>query len=338
MVNPKINEPTTHAFRTMSSNDDITNNPYLAMREAKIARNQKRLKELGLLTPPQQAIAITQTTARTNKQRQKHVYNHGPVRRSSRISTQTKPDYKDVSLLSSEKDYKQNATIRKRPHSAVTVDDDAAPASKRVLPSKATPVVQPAANSVRSIDLDVHKLVIGNGKNGGTLGYLGEHFGKEFVINQSFSLAASVEDQQRLYNTKLSFNKYCGVQEWKNCIFLWINLGTTDSPNDFLDNNTKITWFGGSKMHDNSPVIHKLLKYGRDAATTKEDSKIILWCRRYQVDVKRFTPYMCCGRLGYHSHMPGSHPLSFVWNLLDCEGLKHHDDLAVRERFELFTR
>ena len=325
-----------------SNNNDSTNNPYLAMREAKIARNQKRLKELGLLTPPQQAIAITPTTARTNKQ-QKPVYN-GPVRRSSRISTQTKPDYKDVSLQS-EKEKKQYATFggRKRPHSydAVTedVDDNTAhSATKRIPPSKATPAAQPAANSVRSIDLDINKLVMGNGNDiGGALGHLVENFGKEFVINQSFSLAASAEDQQRLYNTKLSFNKYCGVQEWKNCIFLWINLGTADSPNDFLDNNTKITWFGGSKMHDNSPVIHKLLKYGKDA-TTKEDSKIILWCRRYQVDVKKWTPYMSFGRLGYHSHVPGSQPLSFVWNLLDYEGLKHHVDLAVRERFDLFTR
>ena len=49
-----------------------------------------------------------------------------------------------------------------------------------------------------------------------------------------------------------SFNKYSGVVEWKNAIFLWINIGLQNSefPNNFLYNNTCITWYGGQRMYE----------------------------------------------------------------------------------------
>jgi hypothetical protein len=41
--------------------------------------------------------------------------------------------------------------------------------------------------------------------------------------------------------------------------------------------------------------------------------------------------------LGYRSHIPESRPLAFVWDLLDYDGLKFHQNHVVRETFELFT-
>ena len=302
-----------------NNNDDEESNPYLAMRKAKIARNQKRLRELGLLKPPQPPPIVSTPRTRASRQKQKAPLVQGPARRSSRLSSQARPEYTDVSLPSE----KQPSTInRKRSRS---------PPTARITPSKvAAPSVPsaPAANSVRGIKLDV-KTLLGKGSTG-LLGKMVEHTGKEFVINQSFSLAATAEDQHRLANSRLSFNKYCGVQEWNNCIFLWVNLGTSDSPNEFLDDAKRVTWFGGSRMHDESPVIHKLLQ--------GESSNIILWCRRYQKEVKNFTPYVCFGRMGYNSHVPGSRPLSFVWDLLDYNALKNHIDLVVRDKFEVFTK
>jgi len=191
---------------------------------------------------------------------------------------------------------------------------------------------------VRSISLNVEQLVLGDKgkKKNGLLGQQVERTGKEFVIYQAFE-SASQEDYDRLKGSRLSFNKYCGVQEWQNAIFLWVNLGNKDNPvvNDFLDHAQQITWFGGSRMHDESPVILKLLKMGQQAV--KSSSNIVLWCRKYQVETKQFTPYVCFGRLGYQSHLIGSHPLSFVWNLLDYEKLQKHDDKNIRDRFEYFT-
>ena len=323
-----------------TDNEDEDSNPYLAMRKAKIARNQRRLKELGLALPVPQVITPNppRSTNKRNSQQRK-VYT-GPVRRSGRLSSQAKPDYKDVTLLN-----EKQISGRKRSHDDVAcndldVHDNSTDISTIAKPkrvptyTKSKPGV-PAPNSVRSINLNVNKLVLGTT---GLLGEMVENTGKEHVINQSFSLSATPYDQERLANTKLSFNKYCGVQEWSNCVFLWVNLATADSPNDFLLDGRQITWFGGSRMHDESPVIHKLIQYGKDAMIKKDDSKIILWCRRYQTENKKFTPYVCLGRLGYESHIPGSSPLSFVWNLLDYGGLKHHEDSAVRDRFDLFRK
>ena len=325
----------------MNNNDtEEESNPYLAMRKAKIARNQRRLKELGLALPVPQVITPNPPRSNSNKrnnQRKSQVYT-GPVRRSGRLSSQVKPDYKDVTLLN-----EKQIGGRKRSHDDAayldtddTKTDDSTIAKPKRVPTytKSKPGV-PAPNSVRSINLNVDKLILGKS---GLLGKMVQHTGKEHVINQCFSLSATTYDQERLANTKLSFNKYCGVQEWSNCVFLWVNLATSDSPNDFLLDGRQITWFGGSRMHDESPVIHKLIQYGKEAMIKKDDSKIILWCRRYQTENKKFTPYVCLGRLGYESHVPGSSPLSFVWNLLDYDGLKHHDDSEVRARFDLFSK
>ena len=300
-----------------------TDNPYLALREAKIARNEARLAKLGLLRPS----ASIKANSRRNSQNQKANTHpvapkplQEPTRRSNRISHQANPpDYKEVSLP---------AESRKRTlitHSTTTYDD-----SRHSSP-KLTQQKAPAANSVRSIDIDVSKLVIGEN---GLLGRMVEQFGKDYVINKAFQVASSLQDQQRLFGTRLSFNKYCGVQEWGNAIFLWVNLGSKDNTvvNNFLNYGKKITWFGGSKMHDDSPVVQKLLKFGKDA--TKSESNIVLWIRRYDTESKKFTPYICMGRLSYDSHEPRSHPLAFVWNLIDADLLRNHSDAHVKEEYE----
>jgi hypothetical protein len=184
------------------------------------------------------------------------------------------------------------------------------------------------------------------------LGIPMEQTGKDFVIHESFRRAASKQDQERLSNTlRLSFNKYSGVQEWgANVLFLWVNLGVknADVVNDFLDGGRQITWFGGSRMHDDSPVIQQLLRVGRrqakatsngngnsnDSNGSNSQGGIILWCRTYRTETKGFSPYTCLGRLSYQSHVVGSSPLSFVWNLLDFERLTKHTDETVRQAFQ----
>ena len=85
-------------------------------------------------------------------------------------------------------------------------------------------------------------------------------------------------------------------------------------------------------MHDESAVIQKLLTLGK--AAMHDSSNLVLWVRRYDADLKKFTPYICLGRLQYHSHQPRSQPLAFVWNLIDADLLKSHADPAVKELFE----
>lgn len=322
---------------------------YQDMVNAKRKRNQDVLEASGLLNKPSPPLPSTDSKRKfsRHKQAQLKVPPQQPSRRSSRLSQQhEKPNYKEVPASMIEKQQQQHNHVvdnkkKKRPRVE----------SRRIVspsPSAAAPPPPPAANSVRSINIDTKVLLFGEK---GVLGQMMDHTGKEYVINESFAMAAYPEDQTRLSGSKLSFNKYCGVQEFKNAIFLWINLGSKDNPvvNDFLDGAHQVTWFGGSRMHDESPVIHKLLNYGRqdnsngannnpaEGRISKPHSNIILWCRRYQTETKQFTPYVCFGRLSYQSHVPQSHPLKFIWNLIDYEGLKNHSDAAVRERFAAFT-
>ena len=302
--------------------EEDNHNPYLLMRKAKIARNEARLKSLGLHSTKQQLVTPRPKTA--SAARAKPAAHDGPVRRSGRLSSKPAPSYKDVPASGDER----SLSSRKRLRDEADLLEEKPLNKKR---SDAKPPTAPAANSVRSISLDVAHLVADPER--GVLGRMLEHTGKEFIINTAFDRSASEDDKARLHGTKLSFNKYCGVQEWANCIFLWVNLGNADSPNEFLEGGRQITWFGGSRMHDESPVMEKLVRYGKDA--TSRD-KIVLWCRMHQTETKKFSPYACLGRLGYQSHVPGSRPLSFVWNLLDYDELTSHSEKDVCDLFQSF--
>ena len=191
--------------------DEKVTNPYLAMREAKIARNQKRLSDLGLLKPPPPP-----PPPRTTKQQPiptRHQHRSVPVRRSSRLSSLEQEKHSD----DRERELLPSAGKRARD----TPDTDTvsvARKSRSNAPTNAPPPPQ-AANSVRSISLDVDYLILGHNKDhrDGLLGKMVERTGKDYVIHKSFAKAAYLEDRQRLtgVDRKLSFNKYSGVQEWK---------------------------------------------------------------------------------------------------------------------------
>ncbi|KAJ1396904.1 hypothetical protein B484DRAFT_407186 [Ochromonadaceae sp. CCMP2298] len=47
------------------------------------------------------------------------------------------------------------------------------------------------------------------------------------------------------------FNKYCGALEWKNCVYLWVNIGGGSGyRNAFSEGGRHMMWYGGSKMHE----------------------------------------------------------------------------------------
>jgi hypothetical protein len=112
------------------------------------------------------------------------------------------------------------------------------------------------------------------------------------------------------------FSKYSGVVEWKNAIFLWVNLGYDKSqyPNTFSEKGKYITWFGGSKMHEDSEVIKRLIKLGE--STYKGDENIILFVR------KEGESYVCLGRLAHINYQLNVSPVTFKWQLLDYDTLK----------------
>jgi len=315
-------------------NDTTSINPYMALRAEKIARNQARLRELGLYKPDfakESAIASSRKRGPVLKQKRNHeaAVSAKTRRRSVRISSLTNdPDYKESKEFKVWDPQHPNTRDRGTKRILDVVENPVNGADERIqLPSKPSTSSRqkiapaPATNSVRSISLDISILVRK------FLAKPLDTFGKYFVIETSFHEAAYPEDLQRLSGvSRLSFNKFSGVQPWKNVIFLWINIGgPTDANslvNDFSHSGSRVTWFGGSKMREESPVIKNLIHMGKESASKLSlSSGIILWCRQYDWKTKKLLPYTCLGRLAYESHIAGSQPVAFTWRLVDFDSI-----------------
>ena len=309
----------------MDSTDNT--NPYLALREAKIARNEERMKELGLLHQPSsvQGTASSQGTSSSKRKKVSSPQESGPtvLRRSSRHREEP-TSYQDV--LPERNQRKTNTRARS--------ERDASPLPElsvavREMPPAPSPSSFPN-NSARVFHLDVERLLMGtkDGENG-VLGQSMERTGKAFVMEESARRAVS-----SYAGGPISFNKYSGVQAWgNNVMFLWINLNPPQSDvlNEFPGGGRQVTWYGGSRMHSGTPVIQKLIQVGKEAEAS--DVGVVLWCRQYLADKRTFGPYVCFGRLTYQSHVPTSQPLTFVWNLRDYDSLCNHKEKGVRDVF-----
>ena len=162
------------------------------------------------------------------------------------------------------------------------------------------------------------------------------------------------------------FSKYSGVAPWANGYFLWINIdidsttgkskSTSEYTNTFLDSGERVTWFGGSTMHPESPVVVGLLKAGAsdskdilthslthntDTSATHTDtipntttttcthnddttecpSSVVMFVR----EVK--SPYCCFGRVALDSADLTRRPVHMTWRLLDYHThLKHNEN------------
>lgn len=87
-----------------------------------------------------------------------------------------------------------------------------------------------------------------------------EEFGKAAVMALSVCGANGLS---RSTQTSVRFNKFSGVAEWQNALFLWVNLpseGTLGQfDNAFSAGGRHMMWFGGSTMHAESRVVQRLI-------------------------------------------------------------------------------
>ena len=114
-------------------------------------------------------------------------------------------------------------------------------------------------------------------------------------------------------NRHVRFSKYSGVVEWKNCVFLWVNVPAPgvrpDYPNRFRDSGQVMSWFGGSRMHAGTPVVERMQREGQ----------AVLLFVRFEGE-----SYTCLGRLKAEKTVLDRHPISFVWRLLDWGNIKNN--------------
>jgi hypothetical protein len=214
-----------------------TDNPYLKLRASKIARNQARLAELGLLTKTKSTSAA-RLAAKKSSQSKKAVRNpthllRRSTRSISRPSTYTEPVVQEAGTTNK----RERQHFEQHPTQAVTsLEETEEERDVGPDPSSLSPW------SVRSMAIHVGKLVLGNDEHSssGLLGETMERTGKAFVMEESVRQCMSIEDPSHV--PRLSFNKYSGVQEWKNdALFLWVNLGGPgDVVNDFLQEGRQV--------------------------------------------------------------------------------------------------
>lgn len=128
-------------------------------------------------------------------------------------------------------------------------------------------------------------------------------------------------------------NRFSGVVEWKNCLFLWVNVGGDDYANMFLDSGERLTWFGGSRMYEDSLVTQRLLSTRLNIELPEaEHETVLLFCRLPN------EPYTCLGRVRCDSHDFSKLPLQFTWRLMDFARLSSEDGGDKSGRSEQFQR
>ncbi len=214
---------------------EIASNPYLALRAAKIARNQARLKELGLVKFEPSCSNLPKSRIRSVKSNSNAGGCDEQPRASVRRSQRLRQD--EINDAQQPKRQKPSAT-----------SDIVAPLqeeSKRPVPyssigslSKNNNIIKPLhPRSVRNMSIHVNDLVLGNTEYPkGILGQRMAFSGKAYCMEIS-AKRSGVENYEGL-----SFNKYSGIQEWKNdALFLWVNLGGgNDVMNEFLEGGRKV--------------------------------------------------------------------------------------------------
>ena len=142
--------------------------------------------------------------------------------------------------------------------------------------------------------------------------------GKEVPAVQGFGGAYKASVMARLRDAESPiaprFSKYSGVQEWRNCIVLFVNVGMNDYENVFYGKRAeKMAWFAQQSHSEETPVVKRLLR---------DDEEIMLFLRRGAGEA-----YVCCGRVRVSEVDIDVRPLKIVWSLRD------HDALIVSGDF-----
>jgi hypothetical protein len=277
---------------------EVHNNPYLALRRSKIARNEARLLQLGLvkassfLASRSETAVLPSSSQSRPSSRQDNPDKPTVLRRSTR--RKTSPE----SLFEPD-EFKEQILHSPRP-------------SKRSKQESTLPALVFPPQSARSMALNVAKLLYGDGNIPGFLGRYMTQTGKNHVMMESARLGV----ESNIVDKPISFNKYSGVQQWGNdVLFLWVNLNAPKRDvvnNEFLDGGRRVTWFGGSRMHDGSVAIRNLIRVGSspDLANSPFSKGVILWCRQFIQNEKTFSPYFCLGRLSVSPRFAPRRPIA----------------------------
>jgi len=132
------------------------------------------------------------------------------------------------------------------------------------------------------------------------------------------------------------FSKMSGIQEWKNCVVLYVNVGDKHGnsyANVFTRAGSRISWFAQPRQDEESSAIRTILKTatldeesvedavrraedGEEAAPKYVDWPLHLFCRM------EGDAYVYCGRLKMVESDTKKAPMKFQMRLLDAPLLR----------------
>ncbi|EKX39092.1 hypothetical protein GUITHDRAFT_114750 [Guillardia theta CCMP2712] len=134
------------------------------------------------------------------------------------------------------------------------------------------------------------------------------------------------------------FSKYVGVQEWKNAIFLMMNIAYGNSyANTFIDMDSRmqVTYYLSEKTKPEAPIIPKLVKFSKynGEADKGQPFSVHLFCRPAPESVKLAnldnSDYVYCGRLKFLKNDVSRCPIEFLFELVDYAALKKSPDFQA---------
>jgi len=295
-------------------------NEYERKREERIARNRAVLERLIASDPAHAALhAASSSTRRVGDSTKKtvktprRVVDASDLRRSGRVRKLPAPVYTTFDV---DDDLGDANAKRKRAKTGGTTTTTAAAAARK-------PSAPASANSLRALDARLWDVYVK---------YLGLPIPPP--PNDGGLKAAVVRALSPVANPK--FSKMSGIQEWKNCVALYVNVGDKHGntyDNVFTRAGSRISWFAQPRQDEDTPVIRSIVKTatmdeesvedarrraeeGEDAAPRYVDWPLHLFCRMEGCE------YVYCGRLKMVDFEPNKRPMKFTMQLLDASLLR----------------
>ena len=296
-------------------------NEYERNREERIARNKAVLERLIASNPAHAALHATTTSKSPAKRAHKakrEPIDENDLRRSGRVRRLPAPVYTTFDVHD---DLGDGFNAAKR---AKTSDKVATPAraTPKASTSSSRPSAPPSANSLKALKARLWDMYST---------YLGEPVPPP--PGDGGLKAAVVRALSPVSNPK--FSKMSGIQEWKNCVALYVNVGDKNGntyDNVFTRAGSQITWFAQPRQNEESPVIQSIVatramseesvedawrRAEEDETAPKfEDWPLHLFCRM------EGCAYVYCGRLKMVDYQPHKQPMKFNMRLIDAPLLR----------------
>ena len=328
-------------------------NEYEQRREARIARNREILMRLvGDLPAHKSLMEADQPSSPKPKSAKRKAASipEGEQRRSGRIRNMPAPIYTSFEVDEDLGDAGARAARRKARRSASSRSGGSAVAREKLAPrGPPKPPAPPAKGSIKTLAARVDAVTA-------------KYLGRPISDGTGALKAAVIHELAPIANPR--FSKYSGIQEWKNCVCLFANVGDKNGnsyDNVFTHAGGQVSWFAQPTQHEETPVIARILETAHEKHDITQDAtapdalggiaegeegaeagvgeaddacaepkpkpkpKKTVWPLHFFARMEG-CEYVYCGRLRVLEHFPNKTPMKFLFRLLDAPLLRHSDD------------